>query len=211
MELMSFHAYLAFLAASIILLVIPGPTVLTVISYSLSHGKRAGVVLTTAVALGDSTALALSLLGLGAVLAASAFWFTFVKLMGGLYLIYLGAGLILSGVRLAEAGDLIRPGSRRRVFADTYLVTALNPKSILFFVAFLPQFVDPIAPAAPQLWLLAISFVSLAAINTAMYSVFAASARRVLTSPFARRYLHLTGGSLLSAAGIWALLARRPV
>jgi len=211
MELMSLHTYLAFLVASAILLVIPGPTVLTVISYSLSHGRKAGLPLTVAVALGDSTALALSLLGLGALLAASAFWFACVKIAGGLYLLYLGIGLLHSGFQEADAKDLVKPGSRRRLFADTYLVTALNPKSILFFVAFLPQFVAPGRNVVLQLWLLAISFVVLAAFNTAMYAVFAASARRVMTSAFAGRYLRLTGGSLLSAAGIWALLARRPV
>ena len=211
MEFMSPSTYLAFLVASAILLVIPGPTVLTVVSYSLSHGRRAAVPLTVAVALGDATALTMSLLGLGALLAASAFWFTLVKLIGGIYLLYLGVGLLRSGLRPAKASALIGPGSRRRLFADTYVVTALNPKSILFFVAFLPQFVDPSVPAAPQLWLLGISFVVLAAINAALYAVFAATARRVLTSPAAGRYLHLTGGSLLTAAGIWALFVRRPV
>ncbi len=210
MEFMSLGTYLAFLVASAVLLVIPGPTVLTVVSYSLSHGRRAGVPLTVAVALGDATALTMSLLGLGALLAASAFWFTLVKLIGGIYLIYMGVGLLRSG-RGDSAATPVKPGSRRRLFADTYMVTALNPKSILFFVAFLPQFVDPAVHAAPQLWLLGTSFVILAAINAAMYAVFATSARRVLTSASARRYLHLTGGSLLTAAGIWALLVRRPV
>jgi threonine/homoserine/homoserine lactone efflux protein len=86
--------WLAFVAASVVLLVIPGPTILTVISYSVAHGRKANVPLVAAVALGDSTALLLSLLGLGALLAISAFWFTAVKLIGGLYLIYLGIKLL---------------------------------------------------------------------------------------------------------------------
>jgi threonine/homoserine/homoserine lactone efflux protein len=208
---MSLHTYGAFVVASAILLIIPGPTVLTVISYSLSHGRRANLPLVAAVALGDSTALAMSLLGLGTLLAASAFWFTAIKMIGGLYLLYLGAGLLRSGFRSAGALHLARAGTRRRLFADTYLVTALNPKSILFFVAFLPQFVSPNGHPVRQLWILAVTFVILAAVNAAMYSVFAASARRALTSPVAGRSLHLTGGSLLTAAGIWALLARRTV
>ncbi|MGH8185160.1 MAG: LysE family transporter, partial [Steroidobacteraceae bacterium] len=94
---MSIELWLGFVAASAILLVIPGPTILTVISYSISHGKRANVPLVIAVALGDSTALVLSLLGLGALLAASAFWFTAIKLAGGLYLLYLGIKMLRSG------------------------------------------------------------------------------------------------------------------
>ena len=79
--------WLAFVAASAILLIIPGPTILTVISYSMAHGRRANVPLVAAVALGDSTALVVSLLGLGALLATSAFCFTAVKWVGGLYLL----------------------------------------------------------------------------------------------------------------------------
>ena len=95
---MSLETWLAFLGASALLVVLPGPTILTVISYSLTHGKRARLPLVLAVALGDSTALVLSLLGLGALLAASAFWFTVVKTVGGLYLLYLGYRLLRAGV-----------------------------------------------------------------------------------------------------------------
>src|SRR5512145_494545 len=101
---MAFETWLAFAAASAVLLVIPGPTILTVISYSVAHGGRANAPLVAAVALGDSTALVLSLIGLGALLAASALAFTFVKLAGGLYLIYLGIKLLRSGVSPADLG-----------------------------------------------------------------------------------------------------------
>jgi threonine/homoserine/homoserine lactone efflux protein len=96
------------------------------------------------------------------------------------------------------------------VFANTYLVTALNPKGLVFFVAFLPQFVNPGADVRRQLWVLAVTFVVMATLNATLYAVFAASARRVLASPRAGRHFNLAGGSLLAAAGVWALLARRP-
>ena len=208
---MSIQLYTAFIVASAVLLVIPGPTVLTVISYSLSHGRRANVPLVAAVALGDSTALAFSLLGLGALLTASAFWFTLVKSVGGLYLLYLGIRLMRAGVSFPERMESTLPDSRRRLFADTYMVTALNPKSIIFFIAFLPQFVNPHGHVTRQLWLLAVTFVAMAAINATAYTVFAASARQALTSRYALRGLYFAGGSLLSVAGLWALLARRPV
>jgi len=207
---MPIELWLAFVAASAVLLIIPGPTILTVISYSMSHGRRANMPLVAAVALGDSTALVVSLLGLGALLATSAFWFTVVKWAGGLYLLYLGIKLLRAGIASADIATPAAPASRWRLFANTYLVTALNPKGIVFFVAFLPQFLSPAADMSRQLWVLAVTFVAMAALNATLYAVFAGSARRLLSSPRAQRRFNLAGGSLLSAAGVWALLARRP-
>jgi threonine/homoserine/homoserine lactone efflux protein len=207
---MSIELWLAFVAASAVLLVIPGPTILTVISYSVAHGRRANVPLVAAVALGDSTALVLSLLGLGALLATSAFWFMVIKWVGGLYLLYLGVKLLRAGISPAELAAPAAPRSRWRLFANTWLVTALNPKGIVFFVAFLPQFISPRADVTHQLWILAITFVAMATLNATLYAVFAGSARRLLASPRAQRRFNIMGGSLLSAAGVWALLARRP-
>jgi len=207
---MSIQLWLAFVAASAVMLVIPGPTILTVISYSVAHGRRANVPLVAAVALGDSTALVLSLLGLGALLATSAFWFMVIKWVGGLYLLYLGVKLLRAGISAAELTAPAAPRSRWRLFGNTWLVTALNPKGIVFFVAFLPQFINPRADVTQQLWILAITFVAMATLNATLYAVFAGSARRLLASPRAQRRFNLTGGSLLSAAGVWALLARRP-
>jgi threonine/homoserine/homoserine lactone efflux protein len=207
---MPLELWLAFVAASAVLLIIPGPTILTVISYSMSHGRRANVPLVAAVALGDSTALVVSLLGLGALLATSAFWFTVVKWVGGLYLLYLGIKLLRAGISSTEIAAPAAPASHWRLFANTYLVTALNPKGIVFFVAFLPQFISPAADVTRQLWVLAITFVALAATNATLYAVFAGSARKLLSSPRAQRRFNFAGGSLLSVAGIWALMARRP-
>jgi threonine/homoserine/homoserine lactone efflux protein len=206
---MSVETWLAFVLAAGVLLVIPGPTILTVISYSVAHGRRANGPLVAGVALGDSTALALSLLGLGSLLAASAFWFTAIKTVGGLYLLYLGVRLLRAGMSSPIFETRPAPASRWRLFINTYAVTALNPKGIVFFVAFLPQFIAPGSSVSRQLWTLAVTFVVLATINATLYSVFAASARRLLSSPTANRRFNLLGGSLLSAAGIWALLVRR--
>jgi threonine/homoserine/homoserine lactone efflux protein len=207
---LSIELWLAFVAAAAIMLIIPGPTILSVISYAVAHGRRARLPLVAAVALGDSTALALSLLGVGALLAVSAFWFTVVKWVGGLYLLYLGIGLLRAGVSAVQTS--VAPpasASRWRLFANTYLVTALNPKGMIFFVAFLPQFINPAQDTAAQLWILALTFVVLAAANATLYAVFAASASALLASAKAQRRFNLAGGSLLSAAGIWALAAKR--
>jgi len=206
---MAIESWLAFVAASAVLLVIPGPTILTVVSYSLAHGRRANVPLVAAVALGDSTALVLSLLGLGAILAASAAAFTAVKVAGGLYLIYLGVRRLRTSMSLPAASGAAVPASTGRLFLNTWLVTALNPKGIIFFVAFLPQFLRADADVNLQLWILAVTFVVLATVNATLYAVFAAGARRVLSSPRALRRFNVIGGLLLTGAGIWALLARR--
>ena len=207
---MPLHLWLAFVATSAVLLVIPGPVILTVISYSMAHGRRANLPLVAAVALGDSTSLVFSLLGLGTLLAASAAWFTVLKTAGGLYLLFLGIRLLRAGIVPPETPTPAPPASAWRLFANTYLVTALNPKGMVFFVAFLPQFLDPRASATPQLFILGVTFVVMATLNATLYAVFAGSARRLLASPLAQRGFHLAGGSLLTGAGIWALLARRP-
>jgi threonine/homoserine/homoserine lactone efflux protein len=207
---MQFEHWLAFVAASTVLLILPGPTILTVISYSVSHGRRANLPLVAGVALGDSTALVVSLLGLGALLAISAFWFTVIKWAGGLYLLYLGIKLLRTKPTAASVSSPVAPQSLWRLFANTYIVTALNPKGIVFFVAFLPQFLSPSAPITLQLWVLGSTFVVLAALNAGAYAVFASTARNLLASPRAQRRFNIAGGSLISAAGVWALLAKRP-
>ena len=208
---MTFEIWAAFAMASSVLLIIPGPTILTVISYAISHGKKANFPLIAAVALGDSTALVLSLLGLGAVLSTSAWLFNVIKWAGGLYLIYLGIKLLLAKTNTtleADNNDCI--DSKWKLFGNTWLVTALNPKGIIFFVAFLPQFINPASATAPQLWVLAVTFVVLATVNATLYAVFATSARRLLSSPKARRNFNAGGGSLLTFAGVWALAAKQP-
>ena len=207
---MPIATWLAFAGASAVLLVIPGPTVLTVISYAINHGRRSHLPLVAAVALGDSTALVFSLLGLGTLLAVSAFWFSVVKWIGGLYLIFLGIRLLRAGASPADLALLAAPGARRQLFFHTYLVTALNPKGIVFFVAFLPQFITPGTAVTAQLWVLAATFVVLATINAAVYAEFAGAARNLLLSQQVRQRFHIAGGLLLAAAGIWALMARRP-
>jgi len=206
---MSIEIWITFVAASIILLSIPGPTILTVISYSISHGHKAKIPLISAVALGDSTALALSLLGLGVLLAESAFWFQAVKWVGGLYLIFLGIKLFMAGVKPPSIDNSEQQTSNWQLFANTYLVTALNPKGIIFFVAFLPQFINTHSQVTHQLWFLAITFVLLASLNATIYAVFAGKAKQLLSSQKTQRVFNLCGGTLLSTAGIWALSAKQ--
>jgi threonine/homoserine/homoserine lactone efflux protein len=209
---MPLELWLAYAATSAVILAIPGPTILLVLSYSISHGRPAALPLVAGVALGDSVAITLSLIGLGTLLAASAFWFTIIKWLGGLYLIYLGIQLLRGAANPppAQAGkvDQVSP---RKLFASAFIVTALNPKSIVFFIALLPQFISAAHPVTPQLWILGVTFVSLAAVGATTYALFAASIRRFLSTPRAQKIYSYAGGGLLGGAGIWALTAKRVI
>jgi homoserine/homoserine lactone efflux protein len=206
---MSLDHWLGFVAASAVLLAIPGPTVLLVISYALGHGRRSAYATVAGVALGDFTAMTASMLGLGAMLAASAALFTLLKWVGAAYLIYLGIKLWRAPVAAmgenADAGET-RP---KRIFLHAYAVTALNPKSIVFFVAFLPQFLDLAAPVAPQMMIFEATFLPLAALNALGYALLAAAARRTIRKPAVQRAVIRTGGSILIGAGLLTALWRR--
>ena len=139
---MAFETWAAFAAASAVLLIIPGPTVLLVVSYALGQGWRTALPMAVGVALGDFTAMTLSMLGLGALLATSATLFTVLKWVGAAYLVYLGIKLWRAGDTL-EAAPRTDAVSAAKMLGHAWLVTALNPKSITFFVAFLPAFLDP--------------------------------------------------------------------
>ncbi len=202
----------AFVGVSIVVLAIPGPTILLVLSYAIAHGRPAALPLVAGVALGDSVAMTLSLLGLGTLLAASAFWFGVIKWLGGIYLVYLGLRLLLDAQRaMPVTQPEARLASPRKLFGNAFIVTALNPKSIVFFIALLPQFISPAHALLPQLWLLGVTFVTLAAIGATAYALFAASIRHWLATPRAQRAYGLIGGGLLCGAGTWALGAKRVI
>lgn len=209
---MPLELWLAYVATSAVVLAIPGPTILLVLSYSIAHGRKATLPVVVGVALGDSVAITLSLIGLGTLLATSAFWFTIIKWMGGLYLIYLGI-LLLRAARnpLPEPLQQTPEVAANKLFGNAFIVTALNPKSIVFFIALLPQFISAAHPVLPQLWILGVTFVVLATIGATSYALFAASIRRLLASPRAQKIYSLVGGGLLFGAGVWALGAKRVI
>jgi len=208
---MTIELWLAFVAASTIMLVIPGPTIITVITYATSHGKEATLPLVAAVSLGDITVICLSVLGLGSLLAISSSAFTAVKISGGLYLIYLGIKMIRSANKTTINLTETAIKQQAKLFFNTWLVTALNPKGILFFSAFLPQFIQTTSPIAPQLIVLTITFVFLAALNTLIYALLATRANQLLNSVSAKRRFDIGGGIAISAAGVWALTTKREI
>ncbi|MCE8418104.1 LysE family translocator [Rhodovulum sulfidophilum] len=200
--------WLAFAAASAALLVLPGPTILLVLSYALSQGRRVAVAMALGVALGDLIAMTASLAGLGALVLASATLFTALKWIGAAYLVWLGIRLFRSPPVLAED---VAPAPRpaRAVFGHAALVTALNPKSIAFFIAFVPQFLRPEAPLAPQFAVLIATFVSLAALNALAYALLADRLRAQIRRAAVLRWMTRAGGGALIGMGALTASAAR--
>ncbi|ACP25885.1 putative transmembrane efflux protein [Sinorhizobium fredii NGR234] len=208
---MSFEHWFAFVAASALLLAIPGPTILLVISYAISHGRKTAGATVVGVALGDFTAMTASMLGLGALLAASATIFTVLKWIGAAYLVWLGFKLWKAPVAGSGENDTEAPAAERplRIFLHAYAVTALNPKSIIFFVAFLPQFLDLSRPLLAQMAIFETTFLALAAANAMLYALLASAAGKTIRKPNVRRLVNRTGGSLLIGAGLLSLGLKR--
>lgn len=207
---MTLELWLTFTAASTALLLIPGPTVLLVLSYALSKGRSVAVASAAGVALGDLVAMTASLLGLGALAMASATLFSALKWAGAVYLIYLGIRLIRSapsgGLGAVETRRDVTPGS---VFSHAAAVTALNPKSIGFFIAFVPQFLTPDAPLTPQFVILVATFVGLAAINALAYALLADKLRTTIGRPSVIAWLTRGGGVALISMGVFTTTLRR--
>ena len=206
---MSLEIWLTYIIAAVIILVIPGPTIILVVSQAIAHGRRAVIPLAAGVTCGDATAMVCSLLGLGTIMAASATLFTGTKWVGAVYLIYLG---IKTWRARAENGAWDEAGfgrGRSSLFRSAYVVTALNPKSIAFFVAVLPQFVDPGGAYLTQLIILGVTFLVLAMVNAALYAFFAGALRDTLKRPAARRWVNRFGGSALIGAGVMTAAIHR--
>ena len=207
---MELDLWLTFVAASIALLLIPGPTILLVLSYALSQGRKVAVATAAGVALGDFIAMSASLLGLGALVLASATLFTAIKWVGAIYLIYLGIKLLRSASS-ATLGDITAEHKlpSRGILNHAAAVTALNPKSIVFFIAFVPQFIRPENALLPQFTILITTFVTLAALNALAYALLADSLRARIARPEVIAGLSRFGGCALIAMGIATAVFKR--
>ncbi|OSQ38834.1 LysE family translocator [Thalassospira mesophila] len=206
---MTFEIWATYAFACAIVLAIPGPTIMLVVSYALGKGRQTAWATVPGVALGDLTAMTVSLLGAGALLAASATAFSALKLVGAAYLVYLGVKMWREKPHQLEDSDETRRNRPSRMFLHAYVVTALNPKGIIFFIAFVPQFVIPHQPIMPQFAVLITTFVSLAVVNVVLWAVAAGTMREKFRSPRAMQIMGRTGGSVLIAAGLLTALARR--
>lgn len=196
----------AFLAASLVLALAPGPGVFYIVARSLAQGRRAGLASVAGVALGNLSNALLAAWGLAALFALSNLAFTVMKVAGALYLVYLGIRT-LAGGRAAHGQD-IQDGKSRHAFRDGMVVALLNPKTMVFFAAFLPQFMSPSAPAAGQAMVLGALFVGIALVTDTAYALAAAAVLpRLGKSPGFQTWGRRLSGSMLITLGLVAALS----
>jgi threonine/homoserine/homoserine lactone efflux protein len=202
---------LGFIAAALVLLLTPGPGVMYIVARSIGQGSRAGLVSVLGLAAGALMHVAAAAAGISTILLASATAFGFVKAAGAAYLIYLGIRTLLARGAVGST-EVCTPRSSGRLFADGVLVSVLNPKIALFFLAFLPQFVDPArGPVAQQILLLGLLYVALALVTDSAYALLAGSLRhrlrdRALQGPLPR---YISGSVYLGLGVGTALTGRR--
>ena len=207
---MTLSTWLLYVAAVLVLTVTPGPSVLMCISTSVQHGPRRAMI----ASLGSTSAIAcimlLSMLGLGAVLAASETLFSTLKWLGAGYLAYLGTTSLLSKTSSIAVPDASMPQvSAHALFGRGILVGASNPKALLFFGALFPQFIEPSAPQAAQFVILGVTFIFFELLWLSIYASTAARARHWLQKPRrATLFNRVTGAVFLLAAGLLATARR---
>ncbi|GAA0366203.1 hypothetical protein GCM10009530_14990 [Microbispora corallina] len=196
-----------FATATLALLLVPGPAVVYIVTRSVAQGRAAGLVSVLGVHAGSLVHVAAAALGISAVLAASATAFAVVKWLGAAYLVYLGVRKLLS--RPAAETPEVRPASRSRLFGEGFVVNVLNPKTAIFFLAFLPQFADPArGPLAPQIVLLGAIWVVLGMASDGTYALASSAlAGRLRSSARARRRLDVGSGVVYLGLGAVAALA----
>jgi threonine/homoserine/homoserine lactone efflux protein len=201
------HTLIVFAGVSLALLVVPGPAVIYVITRSVTQGRAAGLVSTLGIETGNLTHAAFATVGLSALLASSASAFSVIKYTGAAYLVYLSVRAMFGDAAREE----LRPQgtSRSRLYWQGLAVAVLNPKTALFFLAFLPQFVDPsLGPAWAQVAILGALFVALATLSDGAYALVAGGAGDWLRSSARRRaWLHRASGAIYLGLGASAALS----
>jgi len=207
--MMSLENYLAYILATLLILSIPGPTIILVISEAVTHGRKSVIPLVAGVVLGDCTAMVLSLMGLGAIMSTSAALFVLFKWVGAVYLFYLGINLWRVKPEVESTQSNEKKTSRRSLLRSSFIVTALNPKEIAFFVAFLPQFIEASKPVTGQITVLGGTFLFLALVNAAFYAFFATTLRTLIKRTKIRNWFNRCGGTALIGAGIITAGLRR--
>ena len=207
---MDIHLWLAFVVASALLGLLPGPAVTAIVGYALGSGRRTALASVAGMTAGNLVCMTLSMAGVGAILAASALAFSALKWAGALYLIGLGAWTLWKARKLGEAHIAPRPPiSARAAFLGNLAVGVFHPKTIVFFVAFAPQFISPHAAYWPQAAILIATFCVVVGITDTTYALVASQAAGLLRRPKTQLWSQRASGGVLIAAGLATAAARR--
>ena len=202
---MSLQVYLAFVAACIALALLPGPVVTLLIANGLRHGTRAALINIAGVQTGLMIMIGVVAIGLTSLMATMGYWFDWIRLAGAAYLVWLGIRLIREPVAGVEAEA--PPPPRGGFFLQGFLVALSNPKLLVFFGAFIPQFVDLSQDHLSQVTLLGVTFMVIAALTDATYALLAGRVRRFFSARRTRT-LSRVSGSFMIGGGIWLALTR---
>lgn len=202
---MTIELYVAYLAACVLIVIVPGPTVTVIIANSLAHGARAGLLNVAGTQLGLVIMIGILLVGLTSIIETMGWWFDWLRLAGAAYLIWLGYKLVRSGGGLEAAKSAPKPCGG--FFLQGFLVILSNPKALLFFGAFIPQFVDPNGNYMLQVVLLGCTFMAVATVLDGTYALLSGGAGAFLTRQRVR-FVSRLSGVLLIGGGVWLALAR---
>ncbi len=203
---MSLELYLAFVAACLALAVVPGPVVTLLIANGLRHGTRAALINIAGVQLGLGVVMAIVAVGLTTMMSTMGYWFDWVRYAGAAYLVWLGFKLLRQPAMIGETGDIAPP--RGGFFLQGLLMLLTNPKVLVFFGAFIPQFVDMKGDHITQVAILGITFMVIAGITDGFYALAAGQVRHWFSAKRAR-IMSRVSGAFLIGGGIWLLLLRR--
>lgn len=202
---MSPDIYVAYLLATIVIVIIPGPTVTLIVANSLTHGTRAGLLNVLGTQVGLAVSIALVALGLSSVIAGMGWWFDWLRIAGAAYLVWLGWKLIRAGGELQAASS---PRSPRGGFLlQGTLVMLSNPKTLFFFGAFLPQFLDPTRDFYQQILIMGPTAMAVALMSDGVYALAVGRARALLTERRIR-FVNRAGGACLIGGGLWLAFSR---
>jgi homoserine/homoserine lactone efflux protein len=201
------HLFAAFVVAATILILMPGPIVTLVVANAVAHGSRTGLATVAGSSTGNAVLIAAGALGLTAVLAVAVPVFEWIRWAGAGYLICLGLRSWRAAFRATTPVTLAGSASRRTVFWHGLLVALTNPKTILFYAAFFPQFVSPALPAAPQIAAMSVTMLAPAILSDSVYALLAGRLRPWLAGR--ARVRHGITGTLLVGTGLGIALTRR--
>jgi threonine/homoserine/homoserine lactone efflux protein len=202
---MSLELYMAYLIACAVVAVVPGPTVALIVANSMTYGARAGLLNVAGTQLALALMIGVLVVGLASIIETMGWWFDWLRLAGAAYLVWLGWRMLRASGGLGAPGRV--PGPRGGFFLQGFLVMLSNPKVLLFFGAFIPQFVDPHADHVSQVALLGVTAMAVAMVSDGGYAVLTGRAGTLL----ARRHVRLlsrASGLCLIGGGLWLALAR---
>ena len=204
---MSLQVYLAFVAACIALALLPGPVVTLLIANGLRHGTRAALINIAGVQAGLAIAILIVAVGLTSLMATMGYWFDWVRFAGAAYLVWLGINLIRAPVEGLSTSDAPPPPPRGGFFLQGLVVLLSNPKLLIFFGAFLPQFMDLNRDHFPQVALLGVTFMVIAGVTDGAYALLAGRARKLFSTRRTRLMSRISGGFMIGG-GVWLALTR---